>query len=143
MVSVIKVADEHQLKQALQVREAVFVVEQKVPREDEYDEYDKIASHFLASDEKGIPLGAARWRETDKGIKLERFAVRKESRGQGIGSMLLESVLEDIKVKNKDTLLYLHAQIPAVSLYEKFGFQKEGDIFEECGIEHYKLIKKS
>lgn len=140
---VFKIENEEALDKALLLREEVFVHEQNVPKEDEYDEYDKIATHFLAADDKGNALGTARWRKTEKGIKLERFAVRKDWRGKGVGSMLLESILEDIiySSNSEGAFLYLHAQISALPLYEKFGFKKEGDIFEECGIKHYKMVK--
>lgn len=143
MNAVSKIENEEDLQKALRLREEVFVHEQNVPKEDEYDEFDKIASHFLAADDTGNALGTARWRKTEKGIKLERFAVKKDWRGKGLGSMLLESILEDIiHAGNSDgTFLYLHAQLSALPLYEKFGFRKEGGIFEECGIKHYKMIR--
>lgn len=143
MNGVFKIENEEALQKALHLREEVFVREQNVPKEDEYDEFDKIATHFLAADDAGNALGTARWRKTEKGTKLERFAVRKDWRGKGVGSMLLESVLEDIiySGNSEGAFLYLHAQVSALSLYEKFGFKKEGDIFEECGIKHYKMVK--
>lgn len=143
MNAVSKIENEEDLQKALHLREEVFVQEQKVPKEDEYDEFDKNANHFLATDDTGNALGTARWRKTEKGIKIERFAVRKDWRGKGIGSMLLESVLEDIihSGNSEGTFLYLHAQLSALPLYEKFGFKKEGDIFVECGIKHYKMSR--
>ena len=144
MTGVKKIESQDELQKALHLREEVFVHEQGVPKEDEYDEFDKTAVHFLAADEDGNALGTARWRVTDKGIKLERFAVKKESRGLGIGSMLLESVLEDIikSTPQREKILYLHAQISALPLYQKFGFEKEGEAFDECGIRHYKMTLK-
>lgn len=141
MTGVKKVENEEEYQKALSLREEVFVTEQGVSKEDEYDAYDKTAVHFLAVDGNGIALGTARWRETDKGIKLERFAVKKEARGSGVGSMLLECVLEDIvkSGRQEGKVLYLHAQTSALPLYQKFGFKKEGDAFEECGISHYKM----
>ncbi len=144
MTGVKKIETEQELQKALNLREEVFVHEQGVSKEDEYDEFDKTAVHYLAADEQGNAVGTARWRLTDKGIKLERFAVKKDARGLGVGSMLLESVLEDIikSGKQKEKMLYLHAQISALPLYQKFGFEKEGDVFEECGIRHYKMTLK-
>lgn len=141
MTSVKKVETQNELQKALLLREEVFVDEQGVPKEDEYDEFDETAVHFLAADVSGNALGTARWRTTEKGIKLERFAVKKEARGMGVGSMLLECILEDILRSGiqEGKTLYLHAQITALPLYQKFGFKKEGDMFEECGIKHYKM----
>lgn len=143
MIGIIKVENKDQLEKALQIRELVFVEEQHVAKEEEYDQFDQIATHFLAQDNEGVAYGTARWRKTAKGIKLERFAVSKEARGKGIGSMLLESLLEDIatQVEDKPVYLYLHAQATALPLYEKFGFEKEGGSFEECGMKHYKMSR--
>lgn len=127
---------------AFAIRQEVFVEEQKVSRSDEFDEFEAISRHFVALDEDGTPIGAARWRATDKGIKLERFAVKQSHRSKGLGSKLVQAVLEDIQTqKGKGHYLYLHAQLGAVPLYEKFGFQKEGDQFEECDILHYHMRK--
>src|SRR5690349_18856277 len=84
------------LEQAHQIREEVFVVEQNVPAEEEYDEYEDSSRHFLAVI-GAIPAGTARWRFTDKGVKLERFAVRAQFRGRGVGAALVQAVLEDIR----------------------------------------------
>lgn len=143
MIGIVKVENKDQLKKALQIRELVFVEEQHVAKEEEYDQFDQTATHFLAQDSAGIVYGTARWRKTEKGVKLERFAVRKDARGKGIGSMLLESLLEDIymQFEKQSVHLYLHAQATALPLYEKFGFQKEGGAFEECGMKHYKMSR--
>jgi len=85
----------------------------------------------------GVPAGAARWRKTDKGYKLERFAVLKEFRGMGVGKELVRAVLADLP---KDApYIYLNAQITAISLYARFGFIKVGEQFEEAGIQHFKM----
>jgi predicted GNAT family N-acyltransferase len=140
-IQVIKVSDPVMLSQAFEIREKVFVEEQKVPKEEEIDDFEVQSHHFLAI-YNSIPCGAARWRITAHGIKLERFAVLKEYRNRGIGSALVEEVLADIQ-KTPDTsgkTIYLHAQLGAVDLYLKFGFSKVGDIFEECAIKHYKMV---
>lgn len=141
-ISVKKVQNKNELEQVFKIREEVFVIEQQVDREEEYDEFEEESAHFLAELE-GDPVGAARWRFTEKGVKLERFAVLKAARGKGVGQALVEAVLQDIHdhPKTKDKVLYLHGQLAAVPLYEKFGFQKVGDIFTECDIQHYKMEK--
>lgn len=139
-IKVISVITEKDLQTVFKIREMVFVKEQQVAPEEEYDEYEEISTHFLATMD-GEPAGTARWRHTDNGIKLERFAVLQTMRGAGVGQALVKAVLEDIsgKVKPPKKLLYLHAQLPAVPLYAKFGFIQEGDIFMECGIAHYSM----
>src|SRR5690606_41067192 len=142
MITVATVVTQEEQETVFQSREAVFVVEQKVAPDEEYDEFESISTHFLAKvDNK--PAGTARWRRTDKGIKLERFAVLQPVRGQGVGQALVKAVLEDIHshADPAGTMLYLHAQLSAVPLYEKFGFKKEGDIFMECNIAHYAMKK--
>jgi len=142
MITVAKVEAEEGLKTVFNIREQVFVNEQEVSPEEEYDEFEDISTHFLARVD-GIPAGTARWRPTAKGIKLERFAVLKPYRRLGVGQALVKGVLEDIALQKSHVaqFLYLHAQLPAVSLYEKFGFKTEGKTFIECGIVHYSMKK--
>lgn len=135
-----KIAGEEELKSVFKIREEVFVFEQEVNPSDEYDEFEETSTHFLAMLD-GKPVGTARWRFTQNGVKLERFAVLKEARSQGVGQALVLAVLNDISTNDSaiGALKYLHAQLSAVPLYSKFGFEKEGDIFEECNILHYKM----
>ncbi|MDI1321785.1 MAG: GNAT family N-acetyltransferase [Algoriphagus sp.] len=135
-----KITAEEDLKSAFKIRKDVFVIEQEVDAADEYDEFEETSTHFLALLD-GMPVGTARWRFTQNGVKLERFAVLKEARGQGVGQALVAEVLSDISANNATIgkLKYLHSQLTAVPLYSKFGFEKEGDIFEECNILHYKM----
>lgn len=130
-----------QLHQAYSIRKKVFVEEQQVPREEEIDEFENICHHYLAYDEQGKAIGTARWRKTDNGFKLERFAILKEYRKKGVGSELLKKILKDV-LQNRTTpneQIYLHAQIEAMPLYKKFKFKEEGNKFDECGIMHYKM----
>lgn len=140
MVTVKKIAQQQDLEKAFQIREEVFVIEQEVAPEEEYDAYEDTSTHFLALDADNNPCGTARWRKTDHGIKLERFAVLKKLRGTGVGRLLVSSVLEDIeKNEGKESIVYMHAQSHAISFYKKFGFVKEGEEFDECGIMHFKM----
>ncbi len=139
-LSVEKITDKETFAQAVQIRKAVFVLEQKVDPNDEYDQFEETSHHFLAKLD-GKPAGAARWRRTEKGIKLERFAVLKEFRGKGVGQALVQAVLQDVRSMpdSESQVIYLHAQLNAVALYSKFGFQTVGNQFEECNIKHYKM----
>lgn len=136
-------ADSEELKKKLfAIRQEVFVVEQEVAPEEEFDEFEDISTHFVVLDNDGNPIGAARWRNTEKGIKLERFAVKKTWRGKGVGASLVQMVLESIQEKRgTGNYLYMHAQLPAIPLYEKFGFETKGEMFEECNIQHYTMSK--
>ncbi|MBS4072687.1 MAG: GNAT family N-acetyltransferase [Algoriphagus sp.] len=135
-----KITDNSLLQEAFAIRNQVFVLEQNVDPALERDDFEATSHHFIAFLEE-IPVGAARWRVTDYGVKLERFAVLREFRGKGIGQALVSEVLIDIAA-NPDAagkIKYLHAQLSAVGLYSKFGFEKVGDLFEECFIQHYKM----
>ena len=131
---------EEQFNAIFKVRQEVFVFEQNVDPSKEYDEFESTSTHFLAK-VNDLPAGTARWRFTDKGIKLERFAVLKAMRGQGVGQSLVKAVLDDIAAQpeSRGKKLYLHAQLDAIPLYTKFGFRKTGEMFEECKIEHFKM----
>ena len=142
MTTASKVSDLRDLDAAFTIREKVFVHEQNVPQDAEYDEHDRAATtrHYLARVD-GQPAGAARWRPTDKGIKLERFAVLPEFRNQGVGVALVRQVLADVRAEVPAAAqVYLHAQLRAIPLYERTGFQKVCDMFEECDIHHYKMV---
>lgn len=135
-----KITRDDQLKVAYSIRHQVFVLEQEVDPNAEYDEHEAKSKHFLAILEEK-PVGTARWRITPNGVKLERFAVLEEARGKGVGKALVAAVLSDIKTNPKayGKKKYLHAQLSAVPLYLKFGFEKVGEMFEECNILHYKM----
>jgi len=141
-IQVKKITQQAELKIAHDIRYEVFVIGQNVPAEEEIDKYESECVHFLASYSK-VPCGAARWRQTSEGFKLERFAVLEKFRRKGVGSELVKAVLEDIESQSQNTgqQLYLHSQLSAIPLYEKFGFKIEGDIFLECDIEHYTMKK--
>jgi predicted GNAT family N-acyltransferase len=103
-------------------------------------ENEDVSTHFLALSDH-YPCGACRWRKTDNGYKLERFAVLKEFRGRGVGRALVATVLNDLPADAD--YIYLNAQLDAMGLYAKFGFVAEGDQFEEAGIQHFKMVKRS
>ena len=136
-IEVKKVSDPSDLEKVFAVRREVFVGEQNCPPELEW-EFEDESIHFLATVD-GQPAGAARWRRTDKGYKLERFAVLSKFRG-GVGKELVRTVLADLPADAN--YVYLHAQVQAVTLYEKFGFEKTGPEFEEAGIRHYKMVRQ-
>ncbi len=138
IVAVEKISDQTVLNKAFGIRKEVFVIEQKVDESEEY-EFEEDSVHFIAKVD-GDFAGTSRWRKTEKGIKLERFAVLKKHRSKGVGSALLSYMLKDIPSEYK--YLYLHAQITAMGLYAKFGFVAEGEQFEEAGIQHYKMVLK-
>ncbi|MBB6500019.1 GNAT family N-acetyltransferase [Pedobacter cryoconitis] len=138
LLQVNKIRTKEELESALAVRRKVFVEEQGCPPELELENED-VSTHFLALMDNQ-PCGACRWRKTDKGYKLERFAVLKEYRGKRVGQALVAAALDDIPYNTEN--IYLNAQSDAVSLYAKFGFAIEGEEFEEAGMKHFRMVKK-
>ncbi len=136
MIQVNKINNMADLEEAFAIRKQVVVIEQQCPEEEEY-EHDEISIHYLAT-VNGIPAGTARWRVTENGVKLERFAVLQEYRKRGVASALLETILDEL-ILQQQKKIYLHAQLQAMSLYEKFGFERQGELFYEAGIGHYKM----
>lgn len=124
---------------AFSIRHKVFVVGQNCPEDLEY-EFEEESTHFLLL-ENGNPLATARHRKTEKGVKLERFAVLENARGKGFGMQILQAILHDLE--DEKALKYMHAQEQVIPFYEKVGFIKEGDLFEEAGIMHYKMVYKA
>jgi predicted GNAT family N-acyltransferase len=140
LITVKEIKNKNDQKKAQDIRHEVFVMGQNVPAELEVDEFENEAIHYLAF-LNNTPVGAARWRITNDGVKLERFAVLNEFRGRGIGSAMVEKILSDIKRDPEagDMEIYLHAQIDAIPLYRKFGFVKYGNMFDEAGLMHYAM----
>jgi predicted GNAT family N-acyltransferase len=93
------------------IRHSVFVEEQGVPPDIEYDEYESTCEHYLMYLD-GAPIATARWRFTGHGIKLERFALRIEYRNKGLGTFLLKEVLKDVIPLGRP--IYLHVLFPWV-----------------------------
>ena len=137
MIEIQEASKGSQMLDIFEIRRKVFVIEQAVDPNEEYDKFEDSSVHFIAKF-KGVAAGTCRYRTTENGIKLERFAVLKSYRGCGIGAALVEKCLE--KIKETDKTIYLHGQLHAVPFYEKFGFKTTGPQFEEAGIWHYKMV---
>jgi predicted GNAT family N-acyltransferase len=114
------------------VRQAVFVEEQKVPVELEWEDRDAQAWHWLAEDTAGHPIGTARLLPTGQ---IGRMAVLAPWRRRGVGSALLRAVLHDAP-QHVSCPLWLNAQCSAEDFYGRAGFAPEGPAFEEAGMPH-------
>jgi len=122
------------LAEVFSIRENVFQREQKVDKKLEFDGKDGQAVHFLARiGEK--PAGCVRIRFARKTALLERMAVLKQFRGNGIGSKLVEAAIPFCR-KKKAKQLEMHAQCRAETFYEKLGFRRFGKEFKEIGFAH-------
>ena len=131
-VEIVKWIDGHaQLKN---IREKVFIQEQKVTPELEWDGMDEKAIHFLVfKDEEAI--GCARAIVIKSQMQLGRMAVLKEYRGQGVGSTLIEKAIVTAKLKQLSGI-HISAQCNAINFYVKFGFEVMGDTYLDAEILH-------
>ena len=120
------------------IRRDVFVKEQNISEKIEFDDENIDATYFIAQ-YKSIFVGTARYRLTDFGIKLERFAVLKPYRNLGVGRKLVLYILNSVK---DEKLIYLHAQESVIDFYSKLGFKRIGSQFFEAEIPHQKMIYK-
>lgn len=143
MIQINPIANPHDMAKAFDIRRIVFVIEQACPPEEEYDEHEESSKHVLAS-LQGVSVGTCRFRQTNQGYKLERFAVLKEYRGTGAGAALLLYCLETVapNFNFSEGNIYLHAQEHAMGFYEKHGFKAQGERFFEAGIPHFKMQYK-
>jgi predicted GNAT family N-acyltransferase len=119
------------------IRHEVFVIEQKVPADMEYDEHDSTSLHALAwfGDEA---VGTARLLADGH---IGRVAVRKSVRGQGIGRQLMLALMAAAQARGMRQIV-LHAQLSASAFYTTLGFAVEGDVFMEAGIAHCIMRKR-
>lgn len=136
---VIQVVDWLDRQDALKaIRKAVFIDEQHVPKDLEWDGKDSDCTQFMASiDSK--PVATARL--TSQG-QIGRMAVLKEFRGNGIGARLLAEVIDQARRTGHEQV-FLHAQASVIGFYERFGFVAEGERFMDAGIEHQTMRRVS
>ena len=120
------------------IRTRVFVLEQKVEPEEDFDGLDGSAMHVLAYAD-GTPAGTARMLELESGMgKIGRMAVLKKYRGKGVGSRMAEFLVKVAKAMGMKGV-EADAQLQAFGFYEGLGFSAEGPIFLDARIEHRKM----
>ena len=123
------------MPRARHIREKVFIEEQEVPRELEWDEWDEPGEHALALDTGGAALGTGRLLPDGR---IGRMAVLKEWRRRGVGTAILAALLERARQRSMESV-FLHAQIQATGFYRRFGFSERGGRFLEAGIPHVEM----
>ncbi|MFW2036045.1 GNAT family N-acetyltransferase [Acinetobacter junii] len=116
------------------IRKQVFIIEQNIPEEEEWDDQDMISDHFVVYDQDQ-PIATARLLQNNS---VGRVAVLKTYRGQGIGRMIMLEIIRQAHQQDR-TFLQLSSQVHAISFYEKLGFSIQGDAYDECGIPHIKM----
>lgn len=117
------------------VREPVFVDEQKVPPELEWDEDDAEAFHALAVDDDGSPVGTGR---LTRDGRIGRMAVLQEWRDRGVGRAILVHLMDRAREAAMSEIL-LNAQVTAIGFYRRFGYIEEGEEFMDAGIPHRRM----
>lgn len=118
--------------EARRIRELVFVREQGVPLELEWDDQDPRCDHALAYAADGVAVGTGRLLSDGH---IGRMAVLKEWRGKGVGALLLQALMEQARVK-RHARVRLNAQVYAAGFYRRTGFEVSGPEFMEAGIAH-------
>lgn len=138
-VTIKEVADPADFAICMAIRMEVFVREQGVPLDEEMDEHDASATHYLARLD-GAPAATARTRVIDGTGKIERVAVRAPHRGTGLGRELMEHLIARLRNHPQVGVIAITAQTQARPFYEKLGFTAQGDEFMEAGIAHYAMV---
>ena len=119
---------------AFALRREVFVWEQKVPEEEEHDDYDLTAIHFVALAE-GEVVGTLRLIDQPEHTKIGRVAVRRAFRGRGIARAMIGTAMEHARARGQDRF-YLTAQSDKLGFYESLGFVAFGPEFMDGGMPH-------
>jgi predicted GNAT family N-acyltransferase len=139
------IENDTELDAAHAIRHEVFIIEQDVPHEIEWDEFEDTALHMICLlDNKAVGTGRISFfgeneTEVEKVAKVERVAVLKQHRNKGIGTIITKFLIDECKKRNAKTI-YAHVQLHAKAFYDKMGFKGVGEIFDEAGIDHIKMI---
>jgi YbgC/YbaW family acyl-CoA thioester hydrolase len=128
---------------ASQVRHEVFVEEQKIPKELEWDAADADAVHAVAYNRLGMPLATGRYLPYAAAgrpgvVKVGRMAVKRVMRGAGVGRDVLYALMDAARARGEKEVL-LHAQRSAEPFYARLGYTVNGEPFEEAGIPHIEM----
>lgn len=141
MMQVRTALTEQELNDVYQIRKEVFIQEQGVPADIEVDDKESESVHFILYNEK-IPAGAGRLRFQEETAKAERVCVVKESRGTGMGRVLMKE-MEKYAIKAGASRMKLNAQLHAAVFYTQIGYETvSAEPFLDAGIEHVTMEKR-
>ncbi len=143
MMNTKKIMNEEELKIAFAIRKDIFVKEQGVPLDDEFDQYDKLngdCQHILVHYNEQ-PVGTGRIRFVDGVGKLERICILESFRKFGLGKNIIKA-LEEIAEEQGASQVKLHGQTHAEGFYKKLGYRTSSDVFIEDGIPHILMLKE-
>ncbi|MFE2106959.1 GNAT family N-acetyltransferase [Kitasatospora sp. NPDC059463] len=132
------------------VRRDVFIVEQGIAEEEEWDDLDLTSEHLLAFGADGEPVGTARLIFGEQALRitggiegrvlLGRLAVLRTARGTGLGARLVRAV-EAAGLARGAREMELHAQVQALGFYERLGYAAEGPVYDDAGIPHRTMTR--
>jgi len=132
------VTTDEEMRDALEVRRQVFVQEQGVSEDLEYDGQDEEALHMVVKNE-GRVIGTARVRFlANNQAKIERLAILKPFRRRGIGSNIFSFLKQELKSRQTEQII-IHAQCAIIAFHKSCGFKEVGSPFWEAGIKHRKM----
>ena len=128
-------------REASVLRQQVFVSEQKIAAELEWDAADAVCLHAVAYNRLGVPLATGRLLDHVPGVaKIGRMAVQAPMRGSGVGRAVLDALLQAARARG-DREVLLHAQTSAAAFYRRAGFVPQGPAFEEAGMPHQAMLR--
>jgi predicted GNAT family N-acyltransferase len=122
------------ISEARAIRREVFIEEQNVPEDEEYDDFDAMALHLMVYVDEA-PAATGRIWHDGTGFRIGRLAVRKQFRGQKIGDLALRLLIYKTFSSGAESI-GINAQTYVVPFYSKFGFKEYGEEFLEAGIPH-------
>lgn len=132
----VKSGDWNQLQQdAKLIRTLVFMIEQNIPEQDEWDDQDEISQHFVVY-HQDQPIATARLLQNHS---VGRVAVKQEYRGKGVGHLIMLDIIAYAQKQNRP-FLQCSSQVHAISFYQKLGFIVKGEVYDECGIPHIEMM---
>ncbi|WP_090132116.1 YbgC/FadM family acyl-CoA thioesterase [Limnohabitans sp. Rim11] len=127
---------------AAALRTEVFVEEQEIPQELEWDEHDAKALHALVLNKLGQPVATGRLLQPQpKLAQIGRMAVSKALRGGNLGRMVIDALVDAARQRG-DHQVILHAQCSAEGFYRRLGFKAHGEVFQDAGIDHIEMTMK-
>ena len=128
-------------REAGAIRKQVFVDEQGIPAELEWDAADAVCLHAVAYNRLGLPLATGRLLEHEPGTsKIDRMAVLAAMRGSRVGRAVLDALMQAARARG-DRQVLLHAQSAAAGFYRRAGFEVQGAGFEEAAMAHLAMVK--
>ncbi len=119
------------------IREAVFIQEQYIAAEDEWDAEDAVAVHFIVF-QQDQAIATARLLSNSS---IGRVAVLTTARGLGVGQRLMQAVIDYARAEQRE-LVKLSSQVHAIGFYQAFGFEVQGEEYLDCGIPHINMYLK-